>query len=601
MNHARPDFNGRIEAMQRTGRLTIASLALAIGAAGLLTACGQTGNAAQAISADSLAREVQVLASDSFGGRGPSSPGEEKAINYMRDQFKQLGLAPGNGSDWFQTVPLVKTTPDTSALLVMSGRGKTVRLKFGDQFVAWSPRLTSHSELTQSDVVFVGYGVVAPEYQWNDYAGLDVKGKTVIILVNDPGWSGADTALFHGKTMTYYGRWTYKYEEAARQGAAGAIIVHETAPAAYPWGVVKNKGTASQFWLQADDNNMSRCAVEGWMTVDAAKLLFRAADQDYDLLKTQADKRGFKAVPLRVRASLALNTTLTRSTSHNVLGVLKGTDHADEFVIYSAHWDHFGTNPTQPGPDKIFNGARDNATGSAGLIELARAFSRLGPQHRSVLFLVVTAEEQGLLGSQYYATHPVYPLNKTVANINMDALNVWGRTKDITVIGFGNSELDDYMVQAAKDQGRSVRPDPEPEKGLYYRSDHFSFAKQGVPAIDPDGGVDNVEHGEAWQREQMDKYTNERYHQPSDEFDSTWNLGGMVEDLQLMFAVGARLAGEHNFPNWRAGTEFRALRDKMMGNAPAPAATAAPAAPTKAAPAKTTPGKATKATKAKSR
>ncbi|HEY2824077.1 MAG TPA: M28 family metallopeptidase [Gemmatimonadales bacterium] len=576
----------------RTVQRLMVSLA-GVGGLLLLGACpGPSGDASKAITSDNLSREIQVLASDSFGGRGPSSPGEDKTINYIKTQFQSLGLAPGNGADFFQTVPLVKITPDTMAVLTVAGRGKNVRLRFGDQFVAWSPRVQAHTEVTQSDVVFVGYGVVAPEYNWNDYAGLDVKGKTVLILVNDPGWSGTDSTLFRGKTMTYYGRWTYKFEEAARQGAAAAIIIHETAPAAYGWNVVRSSNGAGKFWLQTDDNNMSRCAFEGWMTVDAARLVFRAADQDYDLLKRQADTRGFKPLPLRLRASMSMDGAFTRSTSHNVIGLFKGTDRADQYVIYTAHWDHLGTNPGVAGPDKIYNGARDNASGTAGLIELARAFTKMGPQHRSVLFIAVTAEEQGLLGSDYYATHPVYPLKQTVADINMDALNVWGRTKDITVVGLGNSELDDYITQAAKDQGRTVRPDPEPEKGLYYRSDHFSFAKQGLPALDPDGGVDNIEHGEAWQREQMDKYTSQDYHQPSDQWDPTWNLSGMVEDLQLLLSVGQRLASESTFPNWRVGNEFRAARDKMMGNPPAavPAA-AAPAAPAKNAPAAPAPTK----------
>jgi Zn-dependent M28 family amino/carboxypeptidase len=537
-------------------------------AAGLVAAaCGGStvpGAALDSITVDGIKSEVAVLASDSLGGRGPSSIGEERTLAYLQSEFSQLGLEPGNGKSWYQEVPMVRITTHPDAELTVRGGGAQARFRYADDFVANTKHLEPTVSLTNSDMVFVGYGIVAPEYDWNDYAGLDVKGKTVVILVNDPGFATGDTALFHGKTMTYYGRWTYKYEEASRQGAAAALIVHETEPAAYPWGVVRNSWSGPQFSLAAPDDNASRVPVEGWVTVESARAIMKLAGQDYDALKAKAMERGFQPVPLGVSASLTLHSDIMRSSSRNFLAQIRGTDHADEYVIYTAHWDHFGTDTTRQG-DQIFNGAVDNATGVAGLIELARAYKTLSsPPSRSILFLAVTGEEQGLLGSQYYASNPVVPLQKTVADINMDAMNVNGRMKDIVVVGLGMSQLDDYVEAAAKEQGRVVRPDQEPEKGYYYRSDHFSFAKAGVPALDPGSGEDNVEHGIEWTKEREADYRVHRYHQPSDEYDPNWDLSGMVDDLRLFFTVGYRLATSRDFPNWRPGTEFKAKRDSMM-------------------------------------
>ncbi|MFQ5772832.1 MAG: M28 family metallopeptidase, partial [bacterium] len=406
--------------------------------------------------------------------------------------------------------------------------------------------------------------IIAPEYDWNDYEGLDVRGKTVVMLVNDPGFATQDDKLFHGNAMTYYGRWTYKFEEAARQGAEGALIVHETKPAGYPWEVVSGSWSGPQFDLVSEDNNMSRCAVEGWLTVESTKEIFKQAGLDYETMKTNAAKRDFKAGSLGLQASLTLQNDIEHSSSNNVIAVLPGQKRADEYIFYMAHWDHFGLDPNREG-DKIFNGALDNASGTAGLIELAEAFTKLStPPARSIAFLAVTAEEQGLLGSKYYATHPIYPPAKTVAAINMDGLNIYGKMKDITIIGLGNSDLDEYVKSVAAEQGRTVRPDPEPEKGYFYRSDHFSFAKQGIPALYTDIGLDNVEHGEEWTREQLDKYTAEKYHKPSDEYDPNWDLSGAIDDLRLLFKVGYRLSMETTFPNWKEDTEFRAKRDAEM-------------------------------------
>ncbi len=521
--------------------------------------------AAAQIDAVDLAAAVKTLSSDEFEGRQPSSVGEEKTIHFLQEEFTKLGLQPGNGDSFFQEVPLVAITASPDAQLRVSGAGGATKLfRYSDDFMAVTKRVVGRSSVRKSEIVFVGYGVVAPEYDWNDYAELDVTGKTVVILVNDPGFATKDESLFNGNAMTYYGRWTYKFEEAARQGAAGALIVHETEPAGYPWEVVSGSWSGRQFDLVSEDNNMSRCAFEGWLTQESALAVFEMTGHNLDTLTSAAAKGGFTAVELGAQASLTLENDIEHSKSNNVIAVWPGAERPDEVVFYMAHWDHFGKDESREG-DQIFNGAFDNATGTAGLLEVAQAFTSLEKKPaRSVAFLGVTAEEQGLIGSAYYATHPIFPKSKTVASINMDGLNVLGKMKDITVVGYGNSELEDYLAHAAKKTGRRLRPDPEPQKGYFYRSDHFSFAKQGIPALYTDQGIDHVEHGEEWTREQLQKYTTERYHKPADEFDPNWDLGGAIDDLQLLFEVGYRLANVHAFPNWREGNEFRAIRDADM-------------------------------------
>ncbi len=523
--------------------------------------------ALDSITAQDLANDTEILSSDAFEGRAPASEGEEKTVNFLQEEFQKLGLKPGNGQSFFQEIPMVVITADPAATLEISGGKAPLPFSFKDDFVAGTQRVTEDVSLAGSDVVFAGYGIVAPEYNWNDYAGLDVRGKTVVVLVNDPGFATEDPALFSGRTMTYYGRWTYKYEEAARQGAAGLFIVHETEPAAYPWSVVQNGWTGPQFNLVSEDNNMSRCAVEGWLHLEAARKMFQSAGLSYDELKAAAAQPGFKAIPLGLKASLTLKNSIRNGTSRNVVALLPGSKRPHEYIIYMAHWDHFGLNPTLEG-DQIFNGAVDNATGTAALLELAEAFRKLKrPPQRSILFLSVTGEEQGLLGSEYYATHPLFPTAKTVAAINMDALNVYGRMKDITVIGYGLSELDGYIEAAAQEQGRTVNPDPTPEHGSYFRSDHFSFARQGIPAVYPSGGVDSVEHGKEWGLAQKARFTAEIYHKPSDEFDPNWDLSGAVDDLRLLFKVGYRLAMESTFPNWNEGVPYKAKRDADLAPA----------------------------------
>ncbi len=521
------------------------------------------------ITAADLAADTQVLSSDEFEGRAPASKGEEKTVAFLEQEFRKLGLKPGMGESFFQEVPMVVITADPSMKLEVKGGRQSFSFPYSEAFVAGTQRVTEEVQLRDSEMVFAGYGIVAPEYNWNDYGGLDVRGKTVVVLINDPGFATEDPSLFSGRTMTYYGRWTYKYEEAARQGASALFIVHETEPAAYPWGVVQNGWTGPQFNLITADNNMSRCSVEGWLHIDTARQIFEAAGINFDQMKTEAAKPGFRALPLGLKASLSIHNKIEKVTSRNVIGVLPGSKRPEEVVIYMAHWDHFGVNPALEG-DQIFNGALDNATGTAALIELAEAFSKLKrAPRRSIAFLSVTGEEQGLLGSEYYATHPVFPTSKTVAVINMDALNIYGPMKDITVIGYGLSELDQYIEAAAKEQGRTVNPDPTPEKGSYFRSDHFPFAKQGIPAIYPSGGVDHVQHGREWTLALKEKYTAEHYHKPSDEFDPNWDLSGAVDDLRLLFKAGYRLAMETTFPNWKEGTDYRAIRDADLARSAA--------------------------------
>ncbi len=536
----------------------------------LLCSCSQKTHDVEAavasLNTDELAHDVEILSSDEYEGRFPASPGEEKTIAFLKEEFEKVGLQPGNGDSYFQEVPLVEITAIPQTNLVITGGKKPLEFTFEDDFVGVTLQVKEEVTVVDSEMIFVGYGIVAPEYQWNDYEGIDVKGKTVVMLVNDPGFATEDPELFNGRAMTYYGRWTYKYEEAARQGAACAIIVHETEPAAYGWGVVQNGWTGPNFSLVSEDGNASRCAVESWITLDTAQTIFKAAGKDYDELKKAAEKPGFTSVPLGLKASLKMENKIRNAVSNNVIGLLPGSGRADEYIIYTAHWDHFGKNPNLEG-DQIFNGALDNATGTAALIELAEAFKQLGsPPLRSVLFLAVTAEEQGLLGSDYYAIHPIYPLTKTAAVINMDALNIYGRMKDIRIVGFGQSELDDYVKAYAEEVGRVVLPNPTPEKGSFFRSDHFPFAKQGVPALYAGSGIQHIEKGEEWGREQIEKYIREKYHKPSDEYDPNWDLSGMLDDLHMYFKIGYRLSMEDTFPNWKEGSEFKLKRDTDMQN-----------------------------------
>ncbi|MBL4581640.1 MAG: M28 family peptidase [Gammaproteobacteria bacterium] len=508
-----------------------------------------------------LHQHIAVLASDEFEGRAPATPGEEKTINYLRSEFEALGIGPGNGDSYFQSVSVTEITTASDAVLTFSGSNYNAELEYATEMIVGSQQQIPTTSIVDSELIFVGYGVVAPERNWNDYAGIDVAGKTVVILVNDPGYATQDPNVFNGNAMTYYGRWTYKYEEAARQGAAGALIVHEVGAAGYGWEVVSGSWSGPQIGLQADNLNSDKNDIEGWLTLGSAEALFAAAGLDYQELKAAAAQPGFTAVPLGdITASVTIQNSVRTSQSQNVIAMIPGTERAEETIIYTAHWDHLGVNPELPG-DNIYNGAADNATGTAALLAMAKMHADAGPAPRSVVFLAVTAEESGLLGSRWYAEHPIFPLATTVANINIDVLNTYGPMHDIVVVGSGSSELEAYLEEAATSQGRHLVEEPNPERGYYYRSDHFNFAKAGVPALYAESGEDSVEFGKEWGAEQAQDYNENRYHAPSDEYDPSWNLEGAAQDIQLYFKVANKLSRESSFPNWLEGNEFKSIRD----------------------------------------
>jgi Zn-dependent M28 family amino/carboxypeptidase len=530
-----------------------------------LGACGNDEAAEEqavlSIDAADLAQGIQDLSADSMGGRAPSSIGEERTVQYLTRRFEELDLEPGAGGGWTQDVALVSVSADPGMEARVGGRGTVNHLRHGTDFVAVTGGVNDTVSLARSSLVFAGYGIVAPEIDWNDYEGLDARGKTVVLLVNDPGYETGDER-FDGHSMTYYGRWTYKYEEAARRGAAGVMIVHRTGPAGYPWAVVETGWSGPQFML--DHAGMdSAPIVQGWFSEETARTVLAQARYDLDSLATAAGQTGFRAVDLGLDLSLELRNEVTRSVSRNVIARIPGRSRPEEHVVFMGHWDHLGIDPALTG-DSIYNGALDNASGTAGLLELAEAFMALKRRpERSILFVALTAEEQGLLGSLHYASNPVWPLESTVAAINVDGLNIWGPTKDIVVVGFGKSELDSVLAEVAMEKGRTLSPDGEPEKGYFFRSDHFEFAKRGVPALFTNPGFDDLRYGEDWARAQHEQFTAERYHKPADEFDPTWNLDGAVEDLRLLFELGFQLADDNAWPNWRAGTEFRNFRDEM--------------------------------------
>lgn len=527
--------------------------------------------AAHAFTADitegDFAEMVNTLASDEFEGRAPGSVGEEKTAAYLEAQMKRIGLQPGNNGSYFQDVPMVETTADEAAttLSLTTSAGKR-DLKFGTDYVIGTRTGQTEVKLDASDLVFVGYGVDAPEQQWNDYAGQDWTGKTVVMFVNDPGFHAKDETLFGGNRMTYYGRWTYKFEEAARKGAAAALIVHDTAGASYGWDVVKNSWSGAQYDLPAKDDPEKRIPLQGWLSADAAKQLFADAGLDLDAAYANAGKRGFKPVPLKAQLSAAVKSTITEKTSRNVIGVLPGASKPDEAVLYMAHWDHLGKHEGEEG-DNIYNGAVDNATGVAGILEIAEAFAHQDPKPaRSVVFVAVTLEESGLLGSKYYVAHPTFPLDKIAGVINLDAMSVGGKSRDFVVTGKGNSQLEDMLKVYADQQGRVLAEEGNPAGGYYFRSDHFNFAKAGVPALYAKGGNDLLDGGVEAGKAASEEYA-KRYHQASDEVHDGWKLDGVVQDLQALYGVGKDLAVENTWPNWYDGNPFKAARDAMMKKA----------------------------------
>ncbi len=534
----------------------------------LLAACNQKKqtilpeDGLASFSTDGLKKDIAMLASDSFMGRKPFTAGETKTIDYLEKQFASIGLEPGNGNSFLQAVPMVNILATAAPEMLIRSAKTNFKLTAFEDYVIWTNKTDSNITLENNDLVFAGYGVVAPENNWNDYEGLDVKGKVVMVMVNDPGFWNGDTSLFKGKTMTYYGRWTYKFEEAARQGAKGCLIVHNTKAASYPFSVQQNNFNTSRLQLDNRGKDKINCDVIGWITEPSANILFKAAGYDSSLL-VKANQPDFKAVPLNLQLSTSMKVKAAYNKSYNVVGKITGTKRPDEVIIYSAHWDHLGIGKPDKTGDSIYNGALDNASGTAGLLELARAFKSMKTKpERSIVFLSVTAEEQGLLGSQYYSENPVYPVEKTVANINMDGLNRYTKTKDIIIIGEGQSDLEDYLKEEVEKTGGYVSFDTHPEAGHYYRSDHFNFAKVGIPALYTKNGIDFIGKGKEYGQKLVDNYTDHNYHQPSDSFDAAnWTMEGAISDLKLLFLVGRRMAFEEKWPKWKPSSEFKSIRE----------------------------------------
>jgi len=517
-------------------------------------------------SASDLSRRIEKLSSDEFEGRAPSTPGGQAASQYIADEMAEAGLAPaGDKGTFFQTVELTAATVLPSSTLSIQNNGvEVLDGSTTENAVFWTKRLDKTVSVTDSEIVFVGYGVNAPEYGWNDYTGLDVKGKTVVMLVNDPGFATKDEALFKGNAMTYYGRWTYKYEEAARQGAEAAIVIHETEPASYGWDVVTGSWTSEQYDLVRPDRGASRTALEGWVTYQQADQMFASAGMDLAKMKSDAAVKGFKPVPApALKLSAKINQTVKMTESRNVAGVIKGKTNPDEYVLYMAHWDHLGMSEDVEGNDKIFNGAVDNATGTAAIIEVAETMVERGTPDRSVLFVAVTAEESGLLGSAYYGEKPLVPLAQTVGGVNIDAMRPVGQTKDMKIIGFGSSELEDLLKRQLEKRGMYVVPDDKPQAGYFYRSDHISLAKLGVPMLYASPGNNHVTNGLTYGEKFAKEYNEERYHKPGDEYDNSWDLSGIVQATDILLDMGYDLANSEDWPNWYEGTEFRGLRDDM--------------------------------------
>ena len=508
-------------------------------------------------------RHVDLLASDEFEGRAPGTEGGEKTKKYLKNEFKKLGLSPIQ-NNFYLEVPLSKMTVNLNESFLSianSKRASSQTLNAGSEVVYWTKRVNEAVSIRSSELVFVGYGIVAPEFGWNDYKNIDVTGKTVVMLINDPGFATEDANLFNGRAMTYYGRWTYKYEEAARQGADAVLIIHETAPAAYPWQVVETSWAGKQIDLKREDMGQSRVKVEGWITSEVAEDIFNQANLNLEQLKQDALSAEFQAVEMPgLTLDATLKNTIEYSMSHNVAAVKRGTKHPDEYILMMAHWDHLGMNDDQSG-DNIYNGAVDNATGTAGLLELANYFSSIESE-RSLLFLAVTAEESGLLGSQYFAEYPPIDLSNVVAGYNFDAVLPMGKTKDMIVVGYGASQLEDILKKELNKIDKYITPDPEPEKGFFYRSDHISLAKKGVPMLYADGGIDKVDGGRAAGKAIADKYTTIDYHQPSDEYDSTWDLSGFTEQLTITVNMVNYLANTNVWPEWYEGNEFKSIREE---------------------------------------
>jgi Zn-dependent M28 family amino/carboxypeptidase len=530
-----------------------------------LAACQAPNKLGYQFQVSDLEPNLITLSSDEFMGRMPFTEGEKITTSFLESEFKALGLEPGNGDSYFQDVPMVSIVSKPVGNIELKNPKTNLSLEGFKDFVIWTQKTESLVEVKDAEVVFAGFGIVAPEYRWNDYSGLDVKGKIVVVLVNDPGFGTEDSTFFKGNTMTYYGRWTYKYEEAARQGALGCLIVHNTIPAGYGFNVVQGKHNAPILYLDDQGSESYKMGFEGWITLPSAKKLFELAGQNDGELLAQARKQGFQGIPLGVNLSATIEVEAEYNVSQNVVAKITGKTKPDEYVIYTAHWDHFGIGKPDETGDSIYNGALDNASGTAALIALAKGFQKDGPPERTVVFLAVTAEEQGLWGSAYYAQNPIYPKEKTVANINMDGINPYGKMKDVSIIGAGQSEMEDLLNIELKKLGRYSAREPNPVAGYYFRSDHFNFAKIGIPALYFGTGIDHFEKGKEYGKSLQDDYVANYYHKPNEEYDpARWNLDGAVDDVQLLYHVGKSLANSDKWPEWKAGSEFKAVRDGYM-------------------------------------
>lgn len=544
--------------MKHTHRFAAGLLSLAVFA----TACDKGTELVEKtpeVNEVTMMQHITKLSSDAFLGRKPFTAGDTLTVNYLSEAMEKTGLEPGNGDSYVQEVPMVEITGSPDEVMTLSGKeGQSLSLNYVSDFVASTSHEQEEVQISNSELVFAGYGVVAPEYKWNDYEGLDVAGKTVLVLVNDPGFVSDDSTFFKGHAMTYYGRYTYKYEEAARQGATGVIVIHDTKPAGYPWGVIETSFTGAHLNLQTEDKGSEKCALEGWITTDGVRKVMETAGQDYDAALAAAAKPGFTAIPLGLSYDYTIKNQLRYANSNNVIGMVKGQSKPDEYIVYSAHWDHLGVG-SGPG-DSIYNGAMDNASGVAALLAIGEAFAEAKPE-RSVLFLAVTGEEQGLLGSAWYASHPTVPAKQLVANINMDALSPFGPMKDFQVIGYGQSDMDDIARTHVEAQGRYILPDQAPEKGYFFRSDHFNFAKIGVPALYGKGGFEHAEKGKEYVAQMEEQYRSKCYHQPCDEIDPAfWDFAGMRLDAQLLFEIGLDVASMEGQPQWKEGSEFKKKR-----------------------------------------
>jgi Zn-dependent M28 family amino/carboxypeptidase len=528
--------------------------------------CEQQNNSANSeilkIDTAAIRRNLIALSSDAFEGRKPFTIGEEKTINYLKNEMANIGLKPGNGESYFQKVPMVEITANPSETMTVSGANSNLSFKAIEDFVVVTQRATEFVELKASELVFAGFGTTAPEYGWADYDGIEWAGKTAVVLVNDPGFVTQDSSLFKGNTMTYYGRWTYKYEEGAKQGADGVILIHETASAGYGWNVVENSWSGANLTLEDNNQNMSKLAIESWITLSTAEEIFTAAGLDLSEQKIAATQRGFKPVALGLKVDVSINNGIKRDNSQNVIGVIPGSERPNETIVYSAHWDHLGIGEADANGDSIYNGALDNASGTAQMLAIAQAFmsQNIKPK-RTIVFLAVTAEEQGLLGSAYYAENPLFPINTTVCNINMDGSAVYGKMKDFTITGIGHSQMDEYAKEEAEKLGRYINPDPDPDKGYFFRSDHFNFAKQGVPALYGKGIYDHKEKGIAYITKMKTDYLQNRYHRQADNFkEELFSMEGIAEEVRLLYNIGKRLADETRFPKWYESSEFNGIR-----------------------------------------